>query len=277
MSAPADSAPRMTEGQGAEPDAIDRHPPIDGSGDPQAIERSIDRTRDRLDRILDALQDKLSPGQMFDRALDYVKRNGGELAANFGQRVKEDPLPLLLTAVGFAWLISTSGRASRAHGQGADGIRGVRDRARDTARGISDASGELFEHVGESAGNAADQVRRAANAAGRAANQAGRRLADASQAVREHSREAGAGLSRLLREQPLLMGVVALAAGALFAAVLPHTDAEDQWIGKTRDDGLAQAKRAANDAYGRVRAAAREAVQQSSAADTGELSSTRTH
>jgi hypothetical protein len=41
---------------------------------------------------------------------------------------------------------------------------------------------------------------------------------------------------RTLEGQPLVMGALAFAAGAALGATLPHTDAEDQLLGKAADD-----------------------------------------
>jgi Protein of unknown function (DUF3618) len=74
------------------------------------IEHDLHRTRERLNHNLDELQARLSPGQMVDEALSYLRH--GE-AADFGRNlvssVKTNPLPVALIGVGIAWLMTGGG------------------------------------------------------------------------------------------------------------------------------------------------------------------------
>ncbi len=54
---------------------------------------------------------------------------------------------------------------------------------------------------------------------------------------------------RVLEAQPLVMGALAFAAGAALGATLPHTDEEDQLLGKASDDVKRQAGGVAADLY----------------------------
>ena len=74
--------------------------------DPAELEREIDETRADISRVIDALGERLSPGQLLDQALGMVKSHGGEFAGNLGRTAKYNPVPLLLTGVGLAWLMA---------------------------------------------------------------------------------------------------------------------------------------------------------------------------
>jgi DNA-binding FrmR family transcriptional regulator len=80
--------------------------------DPAQIERELDATRSRLGGHLDALQNRLSPGQSLDDVMDQLRANGG---AEFGQNllasVRNNPLPAALTGIGLAWMMAANGRA----------------------------------------------------------------------------------------------------------------------------------------------------------------------
>jgi hypothetical protein len=83
------------------------------------IERNLEATRARLDATLDALQQKLSPGEMVDQAVTYIKEgSGAEFGRNLLVSVRENPIPAVLVGVGIAWLMMTSPR---------DRARSVRD------------------------------------------------------------------------------------------------------------------------------------------------------
>ena len=50
------------------------------------IERDLAQTRARLDATIDALQQRLSPGEMVDQAIGYVKESGGGEFGRAGRR-----------------------------------------------------------------------------------------------------------------------------------------------------------------------------------------------
>lgn len=68
------------------------------------IERDIDRDRNHLSQTIRALEDKLSPGQIFDQVWTYARRNGGTFSDNLVQTVSNNPVPVIMTAVGIAWM-----------------------------------------------------------------------------------------------------------------------------------------------------------------------------
>src|SRR3546814_17920120 len=66
-----------------------------------------------MDEPLDALQRKLSPGQLMDQALDYLRNGPGGFASNLGSRVRDNPIPVALTAVALGWLMMAGGREEK--------------------------------------------------------------------------------------------------------------------------------------------------------------------
>lgn len=70
------------------------------------LEREVEVSRDRIERTVDALKDKMSFGQLVDEVLDYARAHGGEeMASNLAGQVRSNPLPLALVGVGIAWLM----------------------------------------------------------------------------------------------------------------------------------------------------------------------------
>jgi gas vesicle protein len=85
-----------------------------GSADTNRIERDLEHTRARLDSTLDALQQKLSPGQMVDEAMNWFREgNGAEFGRNFGRNVRDNPIPVALIGIGVGWLLIGGGRRGR--------------------------------------------------------------------------------------------------------------------------------------------------------------------
>ena len=78
----------------------------DTPSNPNEIERDLAQTRARLDATIDALQQRLSPGEMVDQAIGYVKESGGgEFGRNLMLTVRDHPIPVALIGVGVAWLM----------------------------------------------------------------------------------------------------------------------------------------------------------------------------
>ena len=82
------------------------------------IERDLDRTRSEMSQTIDAIQERLSPGQLFEQGMRYFYSGGGrsftdgaaEFAQNFGRAVRDNPVPFALVATGLVWLMMGRGR-----------------------------------------------------------------------------------------------------------------------------------------------------------------------
>ena len=71
------------------------------------LEREIEQDRRRIEERMDAIQQRMSPGQMVDEALAYAKSSGGgEYVANLGNALKNNPIPMALMGVSLAWLMA---------------------------------------------------------------------------------------------------------------------------------------------------------------------------
>lgn len=222
------------------------HPPE--TRDPDALERDIDRTRSSLGRTIDELENRLSPGQLIDQALGMARQHGGEFAGNLGRSVENNPMPLLLTAVGIGWMMLSSNEPRSGHEYPSGSrLEGAKERV---AGGVESA---------KSAASAVGQrASRARHAVGDTVSHAGQGMRHAGERVREQSERMRAGFSRLLEEQPLLVGAMGIAVGAALGAALPHTRSEDRLLGETSDAAARSVKERATEAYEEVRDRASE-------------------
>ncbi|HYD99934.1 MAG TPA: DUF3618 domain-containing protein [Alphaproteobacteria bacterium] len=81
---------------------------------PDEIEAEIARRRAAMSETLEAISRKLSPGQIMDEALGYVRTNGGtEFAQNLATSAKNNPIPVALVGIGIAWLMLGGGGQPR--------------------------------------------------------------------------------------------------------------------------------------------------------------------
>jgi X-X-X-Leu-X-X-Gly heptad repeat protein len=223
--------------------------------DPDTLEREIEQKRANIDDIVHALENKLSPGQIFDRVLGYAKGNGGELVANLGDSIKGNPMAALLASIGIAWLVSGKRPArarsaysyssgydawqGAAHGsrQGRDSDDGMhlkeragqlKDKAADGAGQLKDKAAELRDGMSDSLHDARERFDDMRDSLGERAHQAG-------DAVRHTAQSAQQSFEHMLREQPLAVAAIGIAAGALLGALLPNTRQEDEWLGRSSD------------------------------------------
>lgn len=205
--------------------------------DPARLEREIDQQRADIGHIVDALENKLSPGQIFDRLVSFGKGNGRELAQNVGDAVKANPIPALLTSVGLLWLYASRSepapgvtRSAYASAGPGDGEPGLMDRARELGEEASDAASGSWQqakaHVADTASRMADTAR------------------DTRTSLQHQKDRAVQGYNHLLRENPLALGAIGIAVGALLGAALPSTEPENRLMGEASDRLAEKAKQA---------------------------------
>jgi hypothetical protein len=182
------------------------------SRDPEQLQRTAEQIRADLDRTLDALERKLSPSQLLDRSLEYLRDHGGELTRNVGEAVRRHPLPVVLAVAGIGWLVASTLRSREV---------------------IDD------ETRGEEPPYADRPVRS--------------RFARAADATRARTRRTRYRVVSQIERQPLLLGGLAMALGALLGAVIPATEYEDRIVGELRDRAVERAKKMGERQYQNLR------------------------
>jgi ElaB/YqjD/DUF883 family membrane-anchored ribosome-binding protein len=79
--------------------------------DANRIERDLNDTRSRLGSHLAQLQERLSPGQVVDDLMGYFRgKEGAEFGRNLLDSARANPLPVALTGIGLAWLMTSKAR-----------------------------------------------------------------------------------------------------------------------------------------------------------------------
>jgi ElaB/YqjD/DUF883 family membrane-anchored ribosome-binding protein len=79
------------------------------------IEHELAATRARLDGTIDALQQKLSPGELMSQAVTYFKEGSGmDLGQNLGRSLRDNPVPVALIGLGLGWLVTAGSRRLQA-------------------------------------------------------------------------------------------------------------------------------------------------------------------
>jgi hypothetical protein len=206
---------------------------------PEQLEREINQTRDHVDETVRALVDRLSPGQLVDQGLEYVRHSDAAagartFATNLGRAVRDNPVPAAMITAGFIWLATS--RGSRRSGDWepydtrADGERSLRDSLTEWTESTGDRLAGFAEHAGDQAAELKDR--------------ATERASELKERASESMIRARRTWHSLLDEQPLVLGLAGVVIGALIGAALPPTESEDRLMGEARDAALAKASEA---------------------------------
>jgi hypothetical protein len=88
-----------------------------GSRSAAEIEREVQQSRAEIEHTLDAIGERLSPGELVDQALGYFRSGRGvDFVRNLGDSVAQNPIPVALMGVGLAWMMFGGQRLGRAGG-----------------------------------------------------------------------------------------------------------------------------------------------------------------
>jgi hypothetical protein len=188
--------------------------------------------------------------------------------------LRAHPIPLALIGAGIGWLLlsqssagDTIGNATRtAQRSLREGLADAGDRAGVLADRVKHAAGasvaaaeaayeyarpkieETVERTARYATEAKSRAEHAAQAAGSYAQQASRYAEEAGRQIHDVRDR----VSRAMDDHPLAVGVLALAAGAALALLLPSSRVEDRYLGRTRDRLLDEARDLGHDALARA-------------------------
>lgn len=218
--------------------------------EPHVIEERIDATRADMRATLEALERRFSFDRLMELTVGRIRERGGEFAGNLTDVAARNPMPLVLTSIGLAWMMLTSrrgtqrddaqyySRAGERRSRVGERLAGARERAAhaaDQLHGAVDSTRDTLKHAADSSRAA---LRDAAQSSRETYEHTAESLRSAAAATRERVDDARARMDRLLNEQPLMLGALGLAAGAIIGALLPTTEHEDRFLGEARDKAV---------------------------------------
>jgi len=217
--------------------------------EPAEIERDIAQTRQAIDSTVGELGQRLAPSQLVEDARNYVKETAVRGANSMWTRMSDNAVPLGLIGGGVVWMIAS--RRSRGNGysfeeeaESDESGSGLRERARDVAASGAERAREVGERVRER---------------GHELRERGAELGVRAQERAHRMRES---VATLRSEQPLLLGIAALACGALLGGLIPATRREDRLIGEVRDQVVGAATEMGAEKVEEVRQAAERTVRE---------------
>ncbi|MCL7945384.1 DUF3618 domain-containing protein [Marinobacter sp. ATCH36] len=181
--------------------------------DPADLEREADGAREDLEGTVDKLMHQLSPTELLNRGISMVRNTGDvDFIRNLVNRVESNPIPTVLAGVSLIWLITASSSPNSSSRGSAERTRDAAERTREAGHKVAEGASDVMHRVRDSGRHTAENAR-------------------------SGLRDAREGYTQLLREQPLLVGILAVAAGATLGALLPRTSTEDRVMGDWSDRG----------------------------------------
>ena len=239
---------------GASRTTRDGDTPLD---DPEArvdqLTNEIDETREDLSETIEAIGDKLDPGNIAREASQTVRSAtvGKVEQMTYGAQetwrdvrtgdtgsivdtITSNPIPAGMVALGLGMLLMNRGKQAQFRGyenrqrpwQSSEwdrpsGERSAADRLGATVGGAGERFGEVADEAGRMVGEVTGSIGETAD---RLPRQAGR-----------YVEQGGSQITRFIDENPFGAGVIAVAAGAALGMLLPTTPLERDAIGPARD------------------------------------------
>jgi hypothetical protein len=249
----------------------------DTAKDPATLEREINETRAEMNQTLDSLERKLTAGQLLDQCLTFFGMKGTEIGSSLGRCVKDNPMPVLLTATGIGWMMfgpnqtRSAVRYNRyAYDDAEEGAEGLTAKISETMQSGATATRQQFakttETAKETVSRTTDKVKETADRAADALHETVNKTRDIAQSQVTQVRD---GFNQLLEEQPLILGAVGLAVGAMIGAAFPSTEQEDRLVGEIRDKTLNKGKELGAQAYEKGSELAKQNIERAVQATSG--------
>ena len=260
-----------------EPDAVTTDPGLNTEAEVDEIEVTrieIERTRAGMSETVDAIQERLSPENLKEQAKDRVKEatvgKAQEAGSGIVDTVKANPLPAALTGIGLGWLLVNARKQSTSrppyrdlthrdaayvegYPAGTYAPAGYSPRYEDeSGSSASQALGNARDKVGETATQAQDK-------AGELAGRTQDRVGNLGNQARYQAQRASGGFQRMLQENPLAVGTLAVGVGAAIGLAIPETTKEHEVMGEARDNLVDKAQEKVQETQEKIQQVAGEA------------------
>lgn len=226
----------------------------------QEIRSGIAQTRADMSETIDAIQDKLRPGNIAAAATDRIKNATSRAARNVADAATDTANATMartrefvgnggngrtvagaMIGIGAAWLIVDRWRYSS----------GRRREWRDSSYPGSYRTGEWRRPEDYSTTPSQEDDSTARDYSSTSA-----RVRDVQTRAVRRAERAVDGFERLLRRNPLMVGAAAMAVGAAVGLALPETERENEWMGEAREELFERAQDMARSTASQVRQAA---------------------
>ncbi|HEY0144186.1 MAG TPA: DUF3618 domain-containing protein [Thermoanaerobaculia bacterium] len=215
----------------------------DDQNETRRIRDDIERTQREMSRTIDEIEDRLSPRNVMQRTKESVRRAGVNKTRSLVDKVKANPIPAAMAGIGLYLLMRDHDRGddiyeidSVGYDAGYDATYGHShtriDAMQDRVHGGVDQVRERVDSARERVSGAMDTARDRISGAMSSARESVSHVGDRASSGMYRARSSG---QDLLSSNPLILGVAAVALGAIVGSLIPETEREDQLFGEHRD------------------------------------------
>lgn len=241
-----------------------------GNGRSREIAADIDRTRESLDRTVDAIVGKLTPSQLLMELAHVFRSGSSSVVSRVVDTAREHPVPATIVAAGLGMMLwerserSSAAGPYRLHDEYDEydagrpgGIQRVTEKAREATSGVAETLGDVKGTVQEKAHHVTEAARESAHHAREAVteklhdarettHQAREAVRERVQGAKEEARhlkesarrqvkQARIGFWQTMDQQPLVVGGIAAALGAAAGLLVPRTARENELMGEASE------------------------------------------
>lgn len=235
------------------------------------IRRDLEGARSELHQTVEALEHRLSPGQIVDDLLGRVRTGSSDhgTVRAFGDLVRRHPAPAALIGLGVAWLAAERRgggegaarlreSAERMGAAGAEKVKsGVKSGTSSTVGAVKEKAHQVAEKVREGAVEAGDAVRGGLSETRARAAHVGERARERLTGDGEDSWSVRSSFDR----QPLAAGALSFGIGLAAGLLAPSTEREDRVMGAAADAVKDEARSATKDVAASAKSVAEDVTE----------------
>jgi hypothetical protein len=255
---------------------MERPDELNENAEVQQIKAEISETQTELQQTVAEIQERLSPSHLKEQATETVRDATMNVRnATIGRMQhmmnRTNPIPLAMIGIGAAWLLASKRSERQWNGgyRSGDSTWGGGESQYGSTEYISSCEGYRSPYAGSaySTGDYSSGAYTTGSYSGGAESAtrdwqaaASERTAAVKNRARTAAYQARNRWDSMLDENPMALGIAALAAGALVGAALPQTEVENEYLGETRDQVIDSAKSMATESVDKAKSVAQESV-----------------
>lgn len=232
-----------------------------GNKTPQEIEAEINQTRAEMSYTLDALERKLSPGQLMDEALGYLRIETGEFAQNLGHSIKQNPLSVALIATGIGWLLMSGNKPSYSYASSDIPQQAGSSLGDDLKATTGDMAAEIRSKAASLRQRGADMAHGVQETTSHLTHSVKEQASRLNEKARYQTQQLSARANTIIHEQPLVLAAIGIAIGAAMGSALPNTEKENRLMGEKRNELLEKARQESKEQLQKVQHVAQKAAE----------------
>lgn len=243
---------------------MERPDELNATPDVQQLKADISDTQAELQQTVAEIQDRLSPAHIKHQAADSMRDAASNVREATVGRVQhmmrgQNPIPYALIGIGAAWLLANNRPRRRWE---SSGTYAEYDASWDNSTSYISSEDEFASpYVGEAFAEDSSRSNRLSLTGADARRRASEMSRQARERARRAATQARSQWDTMLHDNPMALGIAALAAGAVVGASLPRTRVENEYLGETRDQLVDNARSMAQEGVESAKSMAKDTLK----------------